>query len=577
MTNLFRRTALAAVLVLSSTPGLGAQTEGAQTEGAPGAEPPSAAAEAQEKDAPQEPATPAFDDSTPLGGKLSTIAALRTRREEVARDLAAAGEGERADSLRRQLGELESQIEGLAMGVTEGEYQGDKGAAFDLNTELEALVEPFVAMMKDATENARQIERLRRSAGEARQRESMARRAVAGLDPLIAAAGEDSELGAELAAMRETWRERETDSREFARALEQQLDTRLSERTDTRTAAEEAASSFFKDRGLSLLYGFGLFALVFTALRFAGRAIARVRQRRRRTRTFGARLFDLAFHVFTIVAATGAMLVVFNLRHDWLLLGAFGVLLLALAWAGIKMIPGAIEQVTLLLNLGAVQEGERVLKDGVPYRVVRLDLYTELDNPRLEGALTTLPVRELIGMHSRPSGPNEPWFPTRRGDFVRLSDGVRGTVISQSPEHVELQIAGGSHVTYATPDFLSACPDNLSDGFRAEVNFGIGYVHQAEATTEVLDKLQAHVAAGLEEVVPKEQIRDVSVEILEASDSAIVYEIEADLTGEAAPRIEAVERSMAKLCIEACNRFGWEIPFPQMVLHHASSASADEP
>ena len=70
-----------------------------------------------------------------------------------------------------------------------------------------------------------------------------------------------------------------------------------------------------------------------------------------------------------------------DLRNDWLLLGVFGIMLLALGWVGIKMLPGAIEQVTLLLNLGAVQEDERVLIEGVPYRVRKLDFYTDFENP----------------------------------------------------------------------------------------------------------------------------------------------------------------------------------------------------
>ncbi|MEL6714068.1 MAG: hypothetical protein AAFP86_09855 [Planctomycetota bacterium] len=558
-----------------------AQTERSQETSPPapaGDEGPGAAETAEQETDPAEPAAEPGSDAEPEAPAASPMGQALERIGELVDDKRAAEAKRRApgfdpaeaEALDAEIAELEVQIAALSTGVSESDFRGDDGAKFDLNSELEALVEPFVVMMKDATENARTIERLRRSGADARRREAMARRAVAGLERMLGEA-QDPGVRAELESMRDDWQDRADRSRNLASALELQRDNRMSERVDTRAAAEQAASSFFRDRGLSLVYGFGAFALVFVALRLVGRAVVRARGRRNRRRSFGARLFDLAFHVVTVAASTGAMLAVFNLRHDWLLIGAFGVLLLALAWAGIKMIPGAIEQVTLLLNLGAVQEGERVLKDGVPYRVERLDLYTDLDNPLLEGARTTLPVRELIGLHSRPSGPNEPWFPTRRGDFVRLSDGVRGVVVSQSPEHVELRIAGGSRVTYATPDFLGASPDNLSGGYRAEVQFGIGYVHQAEATDSIVEKLRAHVDEGLGRVVERGHIRQVSVEILEAGDSAIVYEVEADMEGEAAPKIELVERSLARLCIEACNVHGWEIPFPQMVLHRAEA------
>ena len=94
---------------------------------------------------------------------------------------------------------------------------------------------------------------------------------------------------------------------------------------------------------------------------------------------------------------------------------------------------------------------------------------------------------------------------------------------------------------------------------------------QAEATGSIVERLRAHVDEGLARVAERAHIGAVSVEILEAGDSAIVYEVEADMEGEAAPQIELVERSLARRCIEACNVHGWEIPFPQMVLHRADA------
>ena len=71
-------------------------------------------------------------------------------------------------------------------------------------------------------------------------------------------------------------------------------------------------------------------------------------------------------------------------------------------------------------------------------------------------------------------------------------------------------------------------------------------------------------------MLPADLLRDVEVEMLEAADSAIVYEVEADLIGAAAPRMDDVERELTRLCVDACNKFGWEILFPQMVVHKPS-------
>ncbi len=44
------------------------------------------------------------------------------------------------------------------------------------------------------------------------------------------------------------------------------------------------------------------------------------------------------------------------------------------------------------------------------------------------------------------------------------------------------------------------------------------------------------------------------------------------MTGSAAPKMEAIERELMRLCVEACNVHGWEIPFPQIVMHKVEQA-----
>lgn len=462
---------------------------------------------------------------------------------------------------------IEDRIEVLAAGMTGAEFEGEEEAPVDFDSEIKSLLEPLLALIKDATENAREIERLKRAIGAARTKERTARGALENVHSLLDEAAGDEVVVAELSRLRGAWEERASDASHAVESLEHQLEERMSNRGARQAEANEAASAFFRDRGLSLLFGVTTFIVALTVLRFLHRIIVRLRGGDKRGRSFKRRLFDLVYAILTVVIATVAMLAVFNARHDWLLLGLASLLLLTVAWVGLKLVPGMIEQVTLLLNLGAVQEGERVLFEGVPYRVKRLDFYTDLDNPMLDGARITLPVRTLCGLHSRPSGDKEPWFPTSKGDMVMLSDGIRGRVVSQSPEHVEIAVPGGSHVTYSTQDFLAEKPKNISLGYRAEVTFGLSYSHQAEATGEIIDALEAHVQEGLGKLVPAEQLVGVSVEVLEAADSAIVYEVEADLDGAAAPRMEAVERELARLCVEAATRNGWEIPFPQMVVH----------
>lgn len=510
---------------------------------------------------------PTAADADALNAEKETlaaeVAALRGATKSKAEERAA-----RIAEINDELAKLSRQIGAVATGVSDEEYGVATDSTFDLNAEAQALVEPFIAMLRDATENARQIERLRRDLNEAKRRKSLADRALATLKPMRDLA-DDPALIETLEQRRALWEGRANAESDLSAALQQQLNDRLSDRGASQTAAGEAASTFVKDRGISLLLGIAAFAAVFGAMRLLHQAARWLRVKRRIKRNFYTRLSNLIFTALTPILAVTAMLAVFNMRNDWLLLGIFAIMLVALLWIGIKMIPEMIDQVTLLLNLGAVQEDERVIFDDTPYLVKRLDFYTDLENPALEGAEFTLPIKDLIGLHSRPSGPDEPWFPSLRGDWVRLADETFGQVVSQSPDMVELEIPGGSRVTYSHDDYLAEKPDNLSDGFRAEIEFGLSYKHQDIATGKAMEMLKDHIRQGLLALVPEQHLLDVGCEMLEAGDNAIIYEVEADLDGVVAPLMEDVERELTRLCVDACNKFGWEIPFPQMVVHKA--------
>ena len=73
---------------------------------------------------------------------------------------------------------LDKQISALTTAVTGEEVNGVQNQRFNLQAELESLVQPFVKVMKDATENARQIESLKRSLLTAEQQQELALRTI---------------------------------------------------------------------------------------------------------------------------------------------------------------------------------------------------------------------------------------------------------------------------------------------------------------------------------------------------------------------------------------------------------------
>ncbi len=97
----------------------------------------------------------------------------------------------------------------------------------------------------------------------------------------------------------------------------------------------------------------------------------------------------------------------------------------------------------LMLNVGAVREGERMIYKGVPWRVKHINFHSLLENPDL-GITLRIPITEFSGKTSRTFDSGESWFPCRKNDWVILSDGTRGGVTHLSHETVELVLRGGA-------------------------------------------------------------------------------------------------------------------------------------
>lgn len=279
----------------------------------------------------------------------------------------------------------------------------------------------------------------------------------------------------------------------------------------------------------------------------------------------------LYFGFSGLAALAGALLVLYS-AGDWAVLGLVILGLLGLAWASKTALPLFFEQIRLLLNLGTVREGERVIYEGLPYRVARLSLGVLLVNPELKGGLRRLMLRDMTGLRSRTTRDGEVWFPTSEGDWV-LRDDRPAKVVEQTPERVLLQCLGGSSLSVPSTDFLADPGERLSGGFRIARRFGIDYAHQAESTTEVPRRLRAHLLENLEGLVDKRLLKQLKVEFLEAGASSLDYALLADFEGEAAPRYKELSRALQRFAVDACNAEGWGIPFSQVTVHMAGEGA----
>jgi small-conductance mechanosensitive channel len=180
-----------------------------------------------------------------------------------------------------------------------------------------------------------------------------------------------------------------------------------------------------------------------------------------------------------------------------------------------------------------------------------------------------VPITGLVGLKSRPGGPYEPWFPCKRGDWVILSDGVRGKVIGISHEMVQLVERGGAQLTYLTSDFLAKSPRNLATNFRIKETIGISYALQTESTTSIPETLHRWVQARIEQEGYGDKLLNLRVEFEQAGDSSLDLVVIADFKGELGDLYNRLRRAIQRWCVDACTEYGWVIPFPQMTLHGA--------
>jgi hypothetical protein len=261
-------------------------------------------------------------------------------------------------------------------------------------------------------------------------------------------------------------------------------------------------------------------------------------------------------------------MIVFYVVEDWVLFSLSLLLLIGILWTLRQALPRYLHQIQTFLNIGAVREGERLLLDGLPWQVRQINVFCTLFNPTAE-LTQRVPIDTLVDLKSRPARHDEPWFPCKKGDWVILSDGVRGKVIGISPELVQLVERGGSQLTYQTGDFLAKSPRNLATNFRIKEFIGISYKLQAEATNQIPETLHAYIQGRIEQEGYGEKLLNMRVEFAQANTSSLDLAVIADFEGELGDLYNRLRRAIQRWCVDACSEYGWEIPFPQMTLHEA--------
>ena len=470
------------------------------------------------------------------------------------------------DKIEDKLKGTLANIENIAANTDLSLIRINKPEPFNLQKELFSLLEPALKEMKHATSDVRQKSELREQITYYEQREPVVQEALRNIASLNQA-NKNRKIRSALERMNKNWSDQLAFIQSELQAKELQLTKLEAQETSFATQSENYFRDFFQRRGWTLIQALLAIIAVLIISQLIHKLITRsIKGYRAEHRSVHLRVTDLLHRFITYLFVIIGPLIIFYIEEDWVLFSLGILLLISIAWTLRSVVPRYWGQLELFLNVGPVREGERLILNGIPWRVKNINMYSILENP-VAGLSQRVDIDELVDLRSRPIEQGEPWFPCKRGDWVHLSDGIRGKITGISMEFIQLVQRGGAIITYTMQDFLSLSPKNLSKNFRIKETIGIGYAHQAQCTNEIVEILKASLNKRAIEEGYKEDFHNINVEFESAADSSLNLVVIADFKGSVADIYMRLRRSIQRWSVDTCTENNWDIPFPQMTIH----------
>ncbi len=503
---------------------------------------------------------------------LEDIKILNRQLQSTRSDAEKADLMSRLEKLETDLKTTNRNFENIAAGVDITTLRGEVKEDFNLQKEVLALIRPAIDEMKEMTARVRQKSALKEKIAYYQEQLPVITQALSNIEKLKQA-GDNKALILTLKQTEAQWSKQQAFIQSELQAAQLQLDKLNAAETSIAEASQNYLKSFFQKRGLYLTIALLVVFAIILLSRLSVKAMHRyIPGFRAKHRSFRVRLIELLHRILTVLLAILGPMLVFYVAEDWVLFSLGILLLFGIAWALRQTLPRYWSQIQLFLNIGSVREGERIFMEGLPWQVEQINVYSTLTNP-VAGISQRVPIDELVDLKSRPFQTSEPWFPCSQGDWVILNSGIRGKVTGISHEMVQMVERGGARLTYRMADFLAASPRNLAANFRIKEIIGISYNLQKESTRSIPETLQNYLFQRLHQEGYGEQLLNLRVEFAAANTSSLDIAVMADFRGEVGDLYNRLRRAIQRCCVDACSEYGWEIPFPQLTLHGAVSAT----
>jgi len=440
--------------------------------------------------------------------------------------------------------------------------------------EIEQISRPLISSLKELTAKPRQIDSLNRDIERLEEQLKVIDKALDTIHSLKNFALPPVAVNP-VNQLLIDWQQRKEDTRRKLEISQLKLDSLLTEGESWQTSTGKLITEFFHGRGLTLLLAITTSLIIWLVSKGLLQLYWRwLYQSKHDTGIIRAPLLYYSYRLTTMIIIVFAILMVFYARGDVLFL-TLG--LIALAGGALTLrqtLPRYAAEIRLLLGVGPVREDERLILNGIPFKVDSLSVYTILRNPALEG-FVRMPLHEMDAHVSRPAG-QEPWFPCQPGDYVLLASGSLARVIRQTIELVEVSVKD-SLMQIRSRDFIEQNVRNLTcEGFGISCTFGIDYQHQDISLTAVSDLFKSAIIKRFDQAGLKDDIKDILVEFNAAGASSLDYRIYMILKGAAASEYYTAQRMVQQACVDTCNREGWIIPFTQVTVHSGGNTESPE-
>lgn len=342
--------------------------------------------------------------STNLNTIIDTIKRLEKERSAIQNNLSSASaKGREAElfanieDLSKQISNLEEDFIEVASGVklsTKSTAENDLQK--DLTTELYILLKPLLKELQDLTSRPREIDQLKSSLVIAQRDINTIENGLEQIDSLLKFSS--GSLGKRLKNLKTKW----TDDLDIHRAQEEVLRDKLKKIIDSqRTLAQtlsDLSNLFFKSRGKNLFLA--LLASVLFGLGLKKLRLYLEKKWGFQRYNFRKRFIFVSIWLASIVGSLLLFLLVLFFLGDWVLVVISVSIILGVLWAIKHFIPIFWAQAVLLLNMGAVREGERVKYRGVLWLVKRLHIYVTLENALLSEKILRVPLKDFTELRS---------------------------------------------------------------------------------------------------------------------------------------------------------------------------------